>query len=151
MSYCRRQQVCLVAKPSSSNNNKGRRRRCQSSSAAALDIGIAQMAAGGGAWPPQQWAMLTEDTVVCHVDRYGGIHQPVPNEISTALKLRNTSGCSIEGNWGDDAHLQRRWADDIINEQWASVNARRARCRQDQSRGQNGQQSRRFSRQACKS
>ena len=44
-------------------------------------------------------------------------------KISTALKLRNTSGCSIEGNWGDDAHLQRRWADDIINEQWASVNA----------------------------
>ena len=80
-------------------------------------------AGGGGAWPPQQWAMLTEDTVVCHVDRYGGIHQPVPNENFHSLEIEKRIWLFVEGNWGDDAHLQRRWADDIINEQWASVNA----------------------------
>ena len=100
ISYCRRQQVSLLAKPSS-NNNKGRR-RCQSSSAAAFDIGIAQMAAGGGAWPPQQWAMLTQDTVVCYVDRYDDENQPVPDENFHSLEIEKRIWL-LEGNWGDDA------------------------------------------------
>ena len=45
----------------------------------------------------------------------------MPNENFHSLEIEKRIWL-FEGNWGDDAHLQR-WADDIINEQWASINA----------------------------